>query len=166
MTMNSTLNHPKQVSTTSERPLTGDTAGRVTHQSSGVKSRAATPTLHEQVLRRLQQAVQQSLQEESAIVAAIDSSYAILMKALIQLDHALDEALACTSEPIERIDGLAKAIDLMMRITRQMDRFQRLKLLLRQTKAALRKGNDDEALEAPRRNGDLIPTPPDPKSSQ
>jgi hypothetical protein len=90
-----------------------------------------------QALKRVQEFVQTSLREAPPQVAAMDASSALFYKALFQLNRAVDQALQQAHDPIDRIDGLARAIDLMLRIARQIDRFGQLRLLLLEARQTL-----------------------------
>jgi hypothetical protein len=108
------------------------------HRHAGADSSAASSTdaprewteLTAHALERVRESVQNSLREAPPDIVALDTSAALFHKLLYRLDAAVDEALQCTQQPIERIDGLARAIDLMLRIARQIDRFGHLRRLL------------------------------------
>jgi hypothetical protein len=81
--------------------------------------------------------VQNSLDNEPAHAAALDASSGLLLKALFQLESAFDDALRHCTDPLDRIDGVARAIDLMLRLTRQIDRLGQVRNLLRKASRAL-----------------------------
>ena len=95
------------------------------------------PELTAQALKRVQEFVHDSLHGESAYVAALDTSSGLLFKALFQLDTAIDEAVRHSTNPLDRIDGVARAIDLMLRLTRQIDRLKQARDLLLEARQAL-----------------------------
>jgi len=90
-----------------------------------------------QALKRVKEFVQESLQNESAYTAALDTTSGLLFKALFQLDAALDDALRDCPDPVDRIDGVARAIDLLLRLTRQVDRLSHVRHLLGEARRAL-----------------------------
>ena len=90
-----------------------------------------------QALQRVHEFVQQSLHESPPQVAAMDTSTGLFYRALFQLNLAVDEALPESIDPIGRVDGMARAIDLMLRIARQIDRYGQLRTLLMQARRTL-----------------------------
>ncbi len=90
-----------------------------------------------QALQRVREFIHDSLRGESAYEAALDTSSGLLFKALFQLDTAIDEALRHGTDPLDRIDGMTRAIDLMLRLTRQINRLGQVRQLLLEARRAL-----------------------------
>lgn len=118
---------------------TEPTVNETDNAQSGTVSELTTDwsEITDQALKRVQEFVQASLRKSPPEVAAVDTSNGLFYKALFQLDRAVDEALQRCEDPIDRIDGLARAIDLMLRIARQIDRFGQLRTLLLQARRTL-----------------------------
>ncbi len=95
------------------------------------------PELMRQALQRAKEFIHESLRGESAYAAVLDTSSGLLLKALFQLDTAIDEALRHSADPLDRIDGVARAIDLMLRLTRQIDRLGQARQLLLEARRTL-----------------------------
>ena len=94
-------------------------------------------TLTSQALDRVREYMHTSIREEAAHVAALDASNGILFKTLFRLELAVDDALRDCTDPADRMEAVKRSIDLMPRLTRQIDRLSHVRILLRKAAQAL-----------------------------
>lgn len=97
-------------------------------------------------LLRVQEFIRETLKDPSSERALLGSTNGMLWRLLFQLDDAIQETLEADDSRTPNVEMLARAIDMTLKITRQISGFSRLHYLLgeaRRTMPAL------ESLTAP-----------------
>ena len=82
----------------------------------------------EQRRQRVQQYHVKALAKEDPLRAMLGSLNAGLMEITVALDHGISETLATRPQTLDRIMQRGSAIELLVKLTRQIDRFAQMEL--------------------------------------
>lgn len=89
------------------------------------------------LLKRLDDYLQESLALENREAALVGDVNSALLRLAFQLQLQIQTVLESPSDPAAHFDVLARAIDVMLRVCRQVDRFGHLRMLLTDARRAL-----------------------------
>jgi len=89
------------------------------------------------VLRRLDDYLRESLAEPSAQVAALGMVSHMLLRMAVRLHEQIENVLGNVDDPVENFEVLARAVDSVLRVCRQIERFGQLRVLLTDASRAL-----------------------------
>lgn len=88
-------------------------------------------------LKRLADYIADSLAHPDSEVAMLGATNAILMTALMRLSDQIEKVLQADSSNVSQLDLLMHGIVMMLKLTRQVDRFSQLKLYISESQSAL-----------------------------
>ena len=88
-------------------------------------------------LRRLDDYLRDSLGDPDSQVAVFGIASHMLLRIAVRLHEQIECVLASAADPIEHCEVLTRAIDSLLRVCRQIDRFGRLRMLLTDARRAL-----------------------------
>ena len=96
------------------------------------------PELARQLLEKLNDYLRDSLEHSKPEVALLGATNGLLLQMVFQLHEAIARILTGTDDPFEHLDVIGQGIDAVLRVCRQVDRFEHLRLLLADTRQAIR----------------------------
>lgn len=87
---------------------------------------ASQSTASEVRLHRIDELQMQSLQQEDPLQANLGAANGALLRFGYRMEQAIEDVLQQSANPLERFERLAPAIDMYLKVMRQVDRFAQL----------------------------------------